>query len=349
LVVKWKNAMVREVLTRKKLDALGPRAAAAYFIMRRAEGLTSGEEQLLADWLARDESHRRIFENTDRSCRVFADAEGDEILAAMRAHARAPRRRGWMTWRPAIAAAAVLLLAVGTALFLVPGLNPWAPGSQQPGAVTGEAIQYASARGEVKDLQLPDGSAMALDADSVAVGHFTAASRSVDLQRGRAFFEVMPDRSRPFAVRAADRSIVAVGTRFDVNLGPDGVTVTLLEGHVRIESADRAQAPVLLEPGQQYIERQGQATLRTVGAASDNAVSWRNGLLSFDDQPLADAAAVMNRYSKIQIVIRDPAVAAIRVTGQFRAGEAERFAATLAELHKLRVIRRTNEIELVRQ
>ena len=333
----------------ERLGALAPSDAAAYFIVRRAEGMTAHEQQLLADWLARDEAHRRVFESADQAWQSLAEPEGDEVLAAMRAHALAPPRRAIAAWRPAAAAAAVLLLAVGAALIFIPSINPSAPGSQQRGAASGTAISYASARGEVKDLRLPDGSNMTLDADSAAIGRFSADSRHVLLQRGRAFFQIVKDRSQPFAVTAADRSIVAVGTRFDVNLTTDGLTVTLLEGRVEIASLDRARAPVMLEPGQQYVERLGNATIRTIGTAGEDATSWRTGLLIFDDQPLAEAAAEMNRYSRDQIVISDPAVAALTVSGRFRAGDAQRFAATLAELHKLRSIHRANEIELLRQ
>jgi transmembrane sensor len=340
--------MVREALTMERLDALEPRDAAALLLARRAEGLTSSEEQLLASWLARDESHRRLFDSADKAWQSLHGHDGDEILAAMRAHALAPRRRAFAAWRPLAAAAAVLLLAVGAGLFLVPALNPRAPESQPQASVSGAAIQYASARGELNELQLPDGSSMTLDADSAAVGRFTSDGRTVEMQRGRAFFAVMPDRSRPFAVTAAGRSIVAVGTSFDVNLLADGLTVTLLEGRVEIESQDSALEPITLEPGEQYVERLGKATIRDLGAASENAVSWRVGLINFDDQPLAEAAAMMNRYSGDQIVIRDPEVAALKVSGQFRTGDAQRFAATLAEMHKLRPVRRENEIELVR-
>jgi transmembrane sensor len=326
--------VVREVLTPERLSRLEPREAAAYFIMRRTEGFASGEEQLFTSWLARDETHRRMYDSADRAWRSFADAEGNEILAAMREQALAPRPRFTaVAWR-AVTAAALLLLFAGSALFFVPGLNPWAP--QLP-----RAIQYATVRGKVKDLRLPDGSSMTLDADSIAVGQFVAGGRGVQLQRGRAFFEVVRDPSHPFAVTAAGRSIVVVGTRFDVNLLSDGLAVTLLDGRVTIGS-------VTLEPGQQYLERSGQATIRTIGAASENVTGWRTGLVNFADQSLTDAAAVMNRYSREQIVITDPGVASIRVSGQFRAGEAQRFAATVAELHKLRVLRRADEIELVR-
>ena len=73
------------------------------------------------------------------------------------------------------------------------------------------------------------------------------------------------------------------------------------------------------------------------------------GLVNFDDQPLAEAVAVMNRYSTDQIVIGDTRVASLRVSGQFRAGDSQRFAETLAEMHGLRAIRRENRIELVRK
>lgn len=340
--------MIREALTGERLRALDPSEAAAYFIARRAEGLTSSEEQLLAQWLATDEAHRRVFESADRAWQSFAQPEGDEILAALRTHARGAGPRRHPAWRPTAAVAAVVILAAG-ALVLTRAFNPRAPESQPQVEPTVAAIEYSSARGEIKDLELPDGTRMTLDADSAAVARFGGDSRSVLLQRGRAYFEVMPDPSKPFAVAAAGRTVVAVGTRFDVNLTTDGVTVTLLEGRVEVGFSDPGRARVGLEPGQQYVARLGDGTIRAVGAAGENAIGWRTGLIYFDDQPLAEAAAVMNRYSRDQIVITDPEVASLRVSGQFRAGDAQRFATSLAEMHSLRSIRRADEVELVQQ
>jgi transmembrane sensor len=326
--------VVREALTQEMLGGLEPRDAAALFVARRAEGLSPSEQQLLADWLARDEAHRRLFDSADRAWRSFDDPDADEVLEAMRAHALGQRQGGLRRWAPAAAA------AIAASIALVVMLNPWSS--------LGPAVQYASARGEVQELQLPDGSTMTLDADSEAIGRFGRDARDVDLRRGRAFFAVATDQSRSFVVTAADTRVVALGTRFDVNLTPEGMTVTLLEGRVQISSDELDIGPAILEPGQQYVERQGEVTIRTIGAASENAVAWRSGLINFDDQPLADAAAVMNRYSDDQIVIRDPTVASLRVSGQFRAGETQRFADTLAEMHNLRAVRRTTQIELTR-
>jgi transmembrane sensor len=340
--------VVREALTLQSLSALEPREAAAYFIVRRAEGFTATEEQLLADWLAKDEVHRRLFASADRAWQSFKEPEGDEILSAIRAHALAASPRGFSGWRVAAAAAAVLVLVGAGALYVLAGWNSWAPESGARGPATA-AIQYTSQRGEVKEIELPDGSRMTLDADSAAVGDFGSGRRAAELQRGRAYFAVAKNQSPPFVVTAGGRSIVSVGTGFDVDLATDGLTITLLEGRVEVSSPDGALAPLKLEPGEQYFERARKATVRTLGAAAENAITWRAGLVDFDDRPLAEAATVMNRYSSDQIVIRDPEVAAMRVSGQFAARDTQRFADTVAESHKLRSTRRGNEIELARR
>jgi len=87
-----------------------------------------------------------VFDSADRAWQSLAESHSDEILNAMRAHALQPRARSFASWLPAVGAAAVLLLAVGAALMLVPGMNPWAPESQQLGPASATAVQYTSAR-----------------------------------------------------------------------------------------------------------------------------------------------------------------------------------------------------------
>ena len=333
--------MIREVLTTEKLTQLPPRNAAALLLARRSEGLSADEQQILKDWLARDESHRRAFEMAERAWQSFDDSHGDEILSAMRAQARAPRSRALPRWWPIAAAAALGVVAMAFVF-----TNPWTKGlpDGQGAEVHG---QYTSANGEVKELQLPDGSHITLDADSAVATTFTTGRRSVELRKGRALFAVAKNASRPFTVSAAGRSVVAVGTRFDVNMVPDGLTVTLLEGRVDVASLHNGRALVSLSPGQQFVERSGDVTVRTIGASTENVTAWRRGLVNFDDQPLAEAAAIMNRYSSDQIVIF-PEVASIRVSGQFHAGDTQRFASTVAEMHRLRLRHQDNRIELGR-
>jgi transmembrane sensor len=341
--------VVREVLTAERLRALPREEAAAYFVALRApEQLSGGELQLFDQWLGADESHRNAFEAADRAWRSFDGGEDDEILDEMRRHARAARPAAWADWRRMAAAAAVVTIAVGVGLVAFPRWNLPQPGAGRGLSPSPPPTEYASARGQVTQVKLPDGTLMTLDADSAAVGRFSAQSRSIELTRGRAFFAVVHDLAHPFAVLAAGRRIVDVGTQFDVNLAAGELVVTLVEGRVTVAALGSDANPVSLAPGQQLVQRDGEDTVRTVGDDAQAEASWRTGLVTFDDQSLAEAVSVMNRYGRDQIVIRDPSVASLRVSGQFRAGQPSRFAQTLTEMYGLRKVHRGDEIELVK-
>jgi len=118
---------------------------------------------------------------------------------------------------------------------------------------------------------------------------------------------------------------------------------------VEVGPQDASRPRVPLEPGQQYVQRHGSGMVRTIGAATENALAWRIGLVNFDDESLATAAAIMNRYSAERIVINDPQVATLRLSGQFKAGDSRRFAATLADMHRLEVREQPGELELARK
>jgi len=338
--------MVREALTTEQLGRLQIEEAAALFITRRADGFTAGERELFEAWLAADEAHQNAFRRADRAWAVFDQSEGDEILEAMRQHAFA-RRRTWVRWRTA-AVAASLLFAIGAVVLSVPGLRSLQDSVRQTTVLAEAAIQYSSAHGEVKEIALPDGSTMTLDADSAALGRFGAAERSIQLIRGRAFFVVAHDSARVFTVTAGTQRTSALGTRFDINVAAGTLTITLVEGSVMVTSIDGKAAAVTLQSGQRFVERLGRTTVQTIGDRTEQATSWRSGVLDFDNEPLSEAVAVVNRYSlQVPLVIHDARVAALRLSGEFRAGDPERFTQTVAELYKLRLVRHASDIELI--
>jgi transmembrane sensor len=316
--------------------------AAAHFVARNAEGLNQSEADLLARWLAADVAHSHEYERATRAWEAFADADDDEILAAMRNHALAPRSNPRRLWQPLAAAAAVAFLLLSVVLLV----RPWSsPGSDELSA--GAAVQYASAPRNVREIRLHDGSTLTLDADSAVTASISGDQRSVRLVRGRAYFGVKADADRPFHVLADRYRVTATGTQFDVSTLHGELSVTLFEGRVAVEQPGGEGAVIRLEPGEQLTVRDGRGLLRRLGPAVPSA-QWRKGLLRFDDQPLGRAAEEVNRYSSEQVVISDPAVAALRVSGQFRAGEARRFAQTAADLHGLRVVPAGTRVELRR-
>ena len=106
----------RKALSLAALGALEPPEAAAYFVVRRSEGLTRNEQQALKDWLAATPSHRGALANAERVWRVFDEPGDDQTLRAMRAHALASRSRSGSGWRRATLTAAIIVLFVGILL-----------------------------------------------------------------------------------------------------------------------------------------------------------------------------------------------------------------------------------------
>jgi transmembrane sensor len=338
--------MVREVTSESRLAGMGPDEAAAFWTVRHAEGLSTYEEEMFRAWLGRSSENAEAWRYAATAWRAFDNMGEDEILAAMRSHALAAERSSWFRPQLAAAAAIVLLLLASVWLFVPDFRQDVTSGEQVSAAPT---IIYASAKGEVKVATLPDGSRVTLDSDSAMELRFTKASRALRLLRGRAFFAVSSNPRRPFSVAAGNRVIVALGTRFDVRLRPGELMVTLLEGSVKI-SAPGLDGSTILKPGQQFVERGGMALVRSRDVPIDEVSGWQQGYVTFDNETLAAAVAEINRYSAQQIVVVDPAVAALRVTGRFRGGDAERFGRTVGEVHPVDVVRRgPDRLELVRR
>src|SRR3546814_1494012 len=131
-----------------------------------------------------------------------------------------------------VGAAAVLYLGV-----VSPGtLKQDGPKIANGGTAGGNSSQLQSKLGEIREVQLPDGSRVTLDTDRLVLTKFDRDMRDVRLVRGRARFNVEKD-NRPFVVAAGTGTIPALGKSFDVGLARDErVTVPLFEGAVAVRN-----------------------------------------------------------------------------------------------------------------
>jgi transmembrane sensor len=324
------------------LRSLDPDEAAALWAVRRSEGVAPEEEAAFRQWLDLDLAHVDAWDTIQRAWDCFGapgteiDA-GDEMLAAMRRRALRTSTRSRIGTR--YAAAAAFLAAVGVSALVATSDQPiWTTPAVQtsPLAAIGPA-DYTSAKGQVRAITLADGSRVTLDTDSAVDVAYTRGERVVRLLRGRAFFDVEHDTSRPFSVRASNQKVVALGTHFGVRLFGRAVRVILVEGKVAVAQADRPSARTILQSGQMLFAAQGHAVVSK--ARPEDALNWQRGYVTFYDDTLSTAVAELNRYTRDQLVIRDPQVAKLRVSGMFKTGDAERFGRALAQVHPVRINR----------
>lgn len=304
----------------------------------------SPQRELFAAWLDKSQDNRDAWRQAHRVWAIFDDAEDNDLIAAL---ARAARQAGPETvarpWLPGLIAASIAMVAVSATLLVGAGQG-WFERSTKPVQVAaGPSLtavgrpDYVTGKGHKSIIDLPDGTRVTLDADSALDVAFTGGRRDLRLVKGHAFFDVAHDRDHPFAVQADDRVVTALGTQFDVRLTPGVVRVVLAEGGVSV--ATGGARPVRLTPGQVFVAKTGAAG--TVSATNvDQALSWRQGVVEFRDQPLSEAVAQLNRYTRARIIIRDPKVAALRITGVFKTGDVKRFGRSVSQVLPVRMIAR---------
>ncbi|WP_158275324.1 FecR family protein [Pedobacter sp. HMWF019] len=154
-------------------------------------------------------------------------------------------------------------------------------------------------------LYLPDGSKVWLNAASklkYPASFSGQRNRSVELD-GEAYFEVAKDKQHPFMVKTGRQQVEVLGTHFNINAYKDEVSVktTLLEGSVRVFSADPALSARVLHPGQQSSYDPLISEIKVATADTEAAVAWKDGLFYFKDADIPSIMKVFARWYNVEV------------------------------------------------
>ena len=126
--------------------------------------------------------------------------------------------------------------------------------------------------------------------------------------------------------------------------------VTMIEGTVRVEpmtttldrrTASASPARMLTSGEQLVVDAQSGDYIHP--SDPDRATSWLHGQVIFDDARLADAVAELNRYSETQIVLADPTLADLRLSGAFVTGRPNVFVEAVTSYFAVAVASRDSE------
>lgn len=281
---------------------------------------TAADSRDFERWRESDPSHetayRRIVDAwtaTDGPSERIAGEEAEKLAVYLDAIGKARKRRSRLNTG---------IATLATLLAFVVGANVWV---NRPTILQDLAADYVTERGERRTIILADGTSIQLDADSALAEDIGATSRRVELLRGTAYFDVATS-DIPFVVGAKDGETRATGTAFSIEIGDD-VVVTLARGGVTVTSeADARQAA--LQPGQSvsYGDK-GLGTVRKV--LIDEALSWRDGRLIFENARLDGVIAHVARYREGRIVILGASLGAHRVSGNLPLDDPDAALASL--------------------
>lgn len=319
--------------------------AAEWLNLSLSGDMNDNDEKAFEAWIQTSPDHGHMYATVQTHWGMIgALADNPLILAAHRRDIKmidsAPARKRRF---PGLAFAAVAGI-VGLVI-LQPGMIDFGGRFGQPSA---QPIENQFPQRIAKTLS--DGSVVTLDADSEMRVTEMGSRRRVELVRGRAFFRVAKDASRPFSVAAGGKIVHAVGTAFDVRIVGEEVIVTLVEGKVRIEDPPKlfvSGIGVDLVAGMQLIARDQKPWI-VDKVDIGKATSWHQGQLTFLGDTLASAMTEVNRYSTIKINFKDNPIPNKQIVGVFQAGDTDAFVKTLEMNHIARVSAAYgNRIELI--
>lgn len=300
---------------------------AALWLVRREEADWSPADQAEFEaWLDRSMAHKAAYWRLEHGWR-----EADRIgsLGLAQAVAVKPQRNVVSFWRPlGVAASFVVALMAG-----VDQVRIW------PSSVVAPQ-HFATTVGVRKIVPLVDGSRVELNTASAVRTAINEKVREVWLDKGEAYFEIAHRDGLPFVVHAGSRTVTVLGTKFSVRRDGDKVTVSVVEGRVRVDDAVQPDSvpAAIITAGDVAVAR-GSSTL-LAGKSEDRVVSslgWRNGILNFSDTTLADAAAEFNRYNAKHIRIGDDETGAIKIGGTFQVSNVDGFVRLLHEAYGLKI------------
>ncbi len=216
---------------------------------------------------------------------------------------------------------AVWGMGVAAAASLVAGIGYWA-----------SADRYESPKTDIRPVDLRDGSQAILDAATALQVRLGAHARHITLARGEAFFQVKPDRTRPFVVAAGRLRVQAVGTAFSVSVRDGASHVVVTEGVVETWFTDKPRLRTRLRAGQlaRIVQAQDLVAVQPTPVSGDHLLAWRYRKIDLDGETLAEAVDRFNRYNSLQITVVDPAAARRRLYGVFNSDDPKAFARTAA-------------------
>ena len=236
--------------------------------------------------------------------KLHARQDGQAPAGSPNGHARVVRfpasdisGRQSISWAWLRYAAAILLL-VGAGLWWYADPLLW------------WTVEYQTARGEITQVALPDGSAVTLNGGTELTYRSLLGKRRVHLA-GEAFFDVQRDESHPFEILSGTARTVVLGTVFNVRAYPkeDRIEVYVQSGSVRVEERRPARRDtmeaVVLGAGSSAVLDEVTRELRETAAPQPNATAWKTRVLRFDNLPLAEVIPVLERFYSIEMEVEN--------------------------------------------
>lgn len=136
---------------------------------------------------------------------------------------------------------------------------------------------------------------------------------------GEAYFEVTKNKDLPFTVTTSNLDVKVLGTTFSVSaLNDENTTdVILEEGSVEIDNPGIG-LKTMLNPNQKLVFDNLKHEFKTTSLNARQYNAWKDGLLIFRNEPLADVFKRLSRWYNVKITITDDQIKRYKYRATFK-------------------------------
>ena len=280
--------------------------ATAWFVRLKEPNATDADRWAFRGWLAGDPKRHEAFNEVKR---LWSDLEAPAAILGEGGWYRDTAKPARTLVNRSLPYLAGCLVVACAALF-------W----RDAGLVDRMRADYATRPGERREITLAEGSSAYLDRDSALTVKLDSNGRRIRLLRGRAWFDVMPNKDSSFTVATSDVEARVIGTAFAIHWDHGEIGVVVERGLVAVSHANGKSVEV---PAGQQVRvaggRMGQAT--EVDAAA--ALAWRHGLIILDQAPLGRVVDELERMQPGRVIITDSSLRRLTFSGVFRADDPD--------------------------
>lgn len=285
----------------------------------RTNALAQNQAEALAHWLEESEQNRTYFKRSlaERAIPVSAKAEREWAHFATRNKmlfaAPTPAISRWQRVRRYTLIAAVVVVGVCTAGFWIYGPRTIAPAQPEQLLVVQQTV-YRTSHGERLNIVLPDSSKVCMNSDATltVAPDFGDKTREIEFD-GEGFFNIAPDKQRPFIIHSANNNYTVLGTSFNLQsyANEDFAVVTL---HTGCLQAQVKKDVIILDPNEELQIDAATNTISKREVRVDDSIGWLDGRLIFSGHPLKDVSNKLSRYYQVKVNVHEE-IAGLQYTG----------------------------------
>lgn len=213
----------------------------------------------------------------------------------------------------------------------------------------GKMQEYVSLNEMSKEIVLPDGSTVLLNANSKLSypNVFESNERRIKLE-GEAFFDVTKNPDMPFIIEVNDAEVKVLGTSFNVNSNilEQKIEVFVETGLVQLSRKRNTNEKILIKPGSVGV--MSKDNLVKEKNYNRNIVAWKTKEIIFYEDNLRNVIETLNKTYNADISCENQDILNLKYTSTFRDQHIDSILNVICLTFDLKVENVNNRIYLIK-